>query len=270
MKFHTFKSDASHMGWTLALLARVMERLERSLGLWVYCVNVRPLKIQQNTAPPTPGVTFRKLTATELLQAAEDPDLDLDLDPQFIREATTRGDLAWGVLEHDRLVSYTWRASSQAPFMDGVWVRVPAPFQYGYKSYTLPSHRGRGLYPATGRVADQQSLELGYPAMLHLVDISNIASLRAANQLGSKTAGYAGYLKLFGRTLTFRSPGARSIGVELYLPKSAGALSDSQRPRLAPNRPLPVRFRSPDMSPWERFLFRPRRRIATDGPPSPD
>jgi hypothetical protein len=231
---------------------------------------VRPLKARQNTAPTKPGITFRKLTATELLEAAADPDLDLDLDPQFIRDATTRGDLAWGVLEQGRLVSYTWRASSQAPFMDGVWVRVPAPFQYGYKSYTLPSHRGQGLYPATGRVADQQSLELGYPAMLHLVDISNIASLRAANQLGSKTAGYAGYLKMFGRTFTFRSPGARSIGVELYLPKSARVLSDSQRSRVAANRPAPVRFPSPDTGPWGRFLFRPRRRIATDGPSSPD
>ena len=266
MKFHTFINDASHMGWTLALLARAMERLERSLGLWVYCVNVRPLKARQNTAPSKTGFTFRKLTAAELLEAAGDPDLDLD--PQFIREATARGDLAWGVFDHGRLVSYTWRASSQAPFMDGVWVRVPAPFQYGYKSYTLPSHRGQGLYPATGRVADQQSLELGYPAMLHLVDISNIASLRAANQLGSKTAGYAGYLKLFGRTFTFRSLGARSIGVELYLPKSARLLPNSQP--VAANRPVSVRFPPPDTGAWGRFLFRPRRRIATDGPPSPE
>src|SRR5687768_13161565 len=231
------------MGWTLALLARAMTRLERSLGLWVYCVNVRPLKAQHDTtAPPLPGVTFRKLTERELLEAAEDPVLDLDLDPQFIREATKRGDLAWGAFEHDRLVGYTWRASSQAPFADGVWVRVPAPFQYGYKSYTLPSHRGLGIYPATGRVADQQSLELGYPAMLHLVDISNIASLRAANQLGSMTAGYAGYLKLFGRRLTFRSPGARVIGVQLYVPRSVRAPANSQRLGAPANRPASVLF----------------------------
>jgi len=244
VNFGPLIDDASHMGWTLALLARVMTRLERSFGLWVYCVNVRPLKARHDAAPPLPGIAFRKLTATELLEAAEDPDLDLDLDPQFIREATARGDLAWGAFEHDRLVGYTWRASSQAPFTDGVWVRVPASFQYGYKSYTLPSHRGLGIYPATGRVADQQSLELGYPAMLHLVDISNIASLRAANQLGSKTAGYAGYLKLFGRPVTFRSPGARSIGVELYLPKSARPRANSRRPRSAASTHASVSFPS--------------------------
>ncbi len=193
-------------------------RLERFFGLWVYCVNVRRLKAQEDAAP-LPGITFRKLDAAELLEAAENRDLDLDLDPKFIREATTRGDIAWGAFQHGQLVGYTWRASSLAPFVDGVWVRVPVPFQYGYKSYTLPSHRGLGIYPAVGRVADQQSLELGYPVMLHLVDISNIASLRAANQLGSKTAGYAGYLKFFGRRLTFRTPGARSIGVDLFMPR---------------------------------------------------
>jgi hypothetical protein len=211
------KDDAAHMGWGRALLARALSRLERLLRLSVYCVNVRALK-KRNEVAPTSGVTFRRLSGAELLAAAQNPELDLDLDPEFIRMAIARGDLAWGVFEHDKLVGYTWRASARAPFTDGLWVRVPHSLQYGYKSYTEPSYRGRGLYPAVGRVADEQSLELGYPAMLHLVDISNIASLRAASQLGSKTSGYAGYVKLFGKPLTFRTPGARSLGVELYMP----------------------------------------------------
>ena len=222
MDFHALIDDASHMGWGRALLARILSRIERLFRLSVYCVNVRALKKQKGAAPST-GVTFRKLTAAELLAAARNPELDLDLDPDFIRTATARGDLAWGVFEHDKLVGYTWRASSRAPFTDGLWVRVPDSFQYGYKSYTEPSYRGRGLYPAVGRVADEQSLELGYPAMLHLVDISNIASLRAASQLGSKTSGYAGYMKLFGKPVTFHTPGARSLGVRLYLPKNGDA-----------------------------------------------
>src|SRR5688572_28069328 len=209
------------MGWGWALLARALSRVERLFRLSVYCVNVRMLKRRPDAAP-APGVTFRKLDAAELLAATENPDLDLDLDPEFIRKATARGDLAWGAFENGKLVAYTWRAASRAPFTDGLWVRVPHSFQYGYKSYTEPSYRGRGLYPAVGRVADEQSLELGYPAMLHLVDISNIASLRAANQLGSKTSGYAGYLRVFGRPITFRTPRARSLGVELFLPKPDG------------------------------------------------
>ena len=220
MNFRTLIDDASHMGWGRALLARILERVERLLRLSVYRVNVRALRRRSNPAPST-GITYRKLDAAELL-AATDPQLDLDLDPEFIRTATARGDLAWGAFEGDKLVGYTWRSSAEAPFMDGLWVRVPRPLQYGYKSYTQSSHRGRGIYPAVGRVADEQSLELGYPAMLHLVDISNIASIRAANQLGSRTSGYAGYIKLFGRPVTFRTPGARSLGVELFLPNRDG------------------------------------------------
>ena len=222
MDLRSLKDDASHMGWGRALLARVLSRIERLLKLSVYCVNVRALK-KRNDAAPASGIQFRKLSAAELLAAARNPELDLDLDPDFILTATARGDLAWGVFENDKLVGYTWRASSRAPFTDGLWVRVPHSLQYGYKSYTEPAYRGRGLYPAVGRVADEQSLELGYPAMLHLVDISNIASLRAASQLGSRTSGYAGYMKLFGRCVTFRTPGARSLGVELYMPPPADA-----------------------------------------------
>jgi hypothetical protein len=207
------------MGWSRALLARALERAESLLNLSVYCVNVRPLKKRSATAA-SDGITFRKLNAAELLAASEDHDSDLV--PEFIHDALARGDLVWGAFEDGRLVGYTWRSASRAPFMDSLWVRVPQPFQYGYKSYTWPSHRGRGLYPAVGRVADEESLELGYPAMLHLVDISNIASLRAANRLGSRTAGYAGYWKALGRYFTFRTPGARRLGVELFVPKRGG------------------------------------------------
>jgi len=166
MAFRDLIDDASHMGWTSAVLGRVMYRLEDFLGLSVFRVNTRPLGTQHDsTAPALPGITIREVNADELLEAARDPALDLE--PLFVREALARGDLAWGAFEHGKLVCYTWRAFSKAPFTDGFWVRVPAPFQYGYKSFTLPSHRGRGLYPAVGRIADQRSGELGCPAMLH-------------------------------------------------------------------------------------------------------
>src|SRR5688572_8004294 len=217
------------MGWGRVLLARALLRLEHWFS--VYCVNVRTLKDRSDVTPST-GITYRKLNAAELLAATDN--IELDLPPEFIREAMERGDLAWGAFEDDKLVGYTWRAASQAPFMDDLWVRVPHPLQYGYKSYTRPSHRGRGIYPAVGRVADEQSLQLGYPAMLHLVNIANIASLRAASELGSRTSGYAGYVKLFGRRLTFRTPGARSIGVELYMPKGGNKSRATQVLRPSP------------------------------------
>lgn len=227
MNFRALSDDAARMGWLPTVFARVLSRLEDFFGFSVFRVNTRAMSAQRDAAP-VPGITIRELGADELTEAAKDPDLELE--PRFVDEALGRGDLAWGAFEHGKLVCYTWRASSKAPFSDGVWVRVPSPLQYGYKSYTRPSHRGRGLYPAVGRFADRRSSELGHPAMLHLVDVSNIASLRAANQLGSKKAGYAGYFKFLGRRATFRTPGARAMGVELYLPRPGASDAGSQRP----------------------------------------
>lgn len=225
MNFRALSNDAAHMGWIPTVFARVLSRLEDFFGLSVFRVNTRTMNAQRDVAAP-PGITIRELGADDLIEAAKDPALDLE--PRFVNAALGRGDLAWGAFEHGKLVCYTWRASSVAPFSDGVWVRVPSRLQYGYKSYTRPSHRGHGLYPAVGRFADRRSSELGYPAMLHLVDVSNIASLHAANQLGSRKAGYAGYYKFFGRRATFRTPGARAIGVELYLPRSGQPDTGSQ------------------------------------------
>jgi len=226
MKMSVLKDDAARLGWIPAVLSRVMLRLEQFFGLEIFRVNTRALKAQREPAA-LPDITIRKVTAEELLEAANDPALELD--PRFVGEALARGDLAWGAFEQGKLICYTWRATAKAPFTDGVWVRVPSTLQYGYKSYTRPSHRGRGLYPAVGRVADEQSRELGHPAMLHLVNVANVASHRSASQLGSRKVGYAGYFKFFGRRPTFRTPSARALGVELYLPRSAPPPAHTQR-----------------------------------------
>jgi hypothetical protein len=214
MDLHSFYSDAAHWGWTLALVMRVTSRLERLLGLRVFRVSVRGLNPAHNPVALPEGFTVRALDPATLTQLSQDPDLELD--PAFVEEALANGDVAYGVFDRGELTGYTWRSFSSAPFFEGLWVKVPRPLQYGYKAYTLPSQRGRGIYRAFAGFADRQAWELGYLAMLALIDVSNIASLRASQQMGSKQAGYAGYLKLFGRCFTFRTPAARDLGVEIF------------------------------------------------------
>ena len=43
-------------------------------------------------------------------------------------------------------------------------------------------------------------------------------SLRAARSLGRRKVGWAGYLKLFGRCFTFRTPGVAATRSEFFLP----------------------------------------------------
>lgn len=212
-------ADAAHWGWPLALLVRLTARLEKALGLWIYRVNVRVL----GEGPARPdrlpqGMTVRVLSEPELLEASADEGLDLT--PAFIREAMARGDLCCGAYEGERLVGYTWRAPAVAPFRDGLWIRVRDPLHYVYKSFTLESHRGRGIHLALTRLADGYMLEKGRPAEVGFIDISNMPSLRAARSLGRHKVGWAGYARVFGRSYSFTTAGVRKAGAEFFVPKT--------------------------------------------------
>jgi hypothetical protein len=149
----------------------------------------------------------------ELLKAAGDPDLDLGLD--FVRDALARGDMAFGAFERDRLVGYTWRTFTAAPDRDGLWARVSHPYQYSYKAFTRPSYRRKRIHVAITFVADAYLLRRGYMFEVGYMEIDNFASIGVADFLGRRRIGYAGYVKWFGRSIPFRTPAVKKIGVEL-------------------------------------------------------
>ena len=218
MNFHTLFTDAKRWGWSSTLFTRVARRLERLLGIWIFVVNVRnlPDPPQEPSASPA-GITARVLDPAQALRCAQH-EPEFELAPEFIRDAVARGDRAYAAFEQDKLVGYTWRGSSTAPLFDGLWIGVPRPLDYSYKEYTRNSHRGRGIYRAFASFADYHSSRRGHRVLFSLIDISNIASLRASRMMGGTTAGYAGYLRLFGRCFSFRTPRVRAMGVVLYTP----------------------------------------------------
>ena len=216
MNLRQLRADAAQSGWTRALLSRAIWRLQLHLGLYISRGNVRPFARSPEEPVLPDGITLRVLALEDLLEAAPDPELELE--PDFIRGALARGDLACGAFEGDRLVGYSWRTSVTAPYFDDVWVRIEGRFHYIYKSFTRPSHRGRRIHIAITRFADRISVERGHVAELGFIEISNMLSFLAAKSLGRRRVGYAGYLKVFGRYFTFRTPGIRKIGAGLYLP----------------------------------------------------
>ena len=233
MDLQSLYTDASRAGWALALLARVTARIEKSLGVWIYRVNIRQLvKPAAHPARLPEGITsVRALSEADLLEGAKDDDLELE--PAFIRSALARGDLSWGAFEGERLVGYTWRSRSSAPFCDDIWIRIGHARHYVYKSYTRTTHRGKGIHLAITRVADEHMLETGRPAEVGFIDISNIQSLGAARSLGRRKVGWAGYTKIFGRCFTFRTAGVRrSAGAEFCVP--APALTAAAEIQVAP------------------------------------
>jgi hypothetical protein len=212
-KLENLRADFRRWGWKGSLLIRVVSALRRA-GLHIYRINVRPL-VAQSAGPCLPGgVTVRIVPREELLEAAGDPDLDLD--PAFVRDALARGDMAFGAFEGGRLVGYTWRTFTAAPDRDGLWARVRHPCQYSYKGFTRPSHRRKRIHVAITAFADAYLLQRGYAFEVGYLELDNFASIGLADFMGRRRIGYAGYLRCLGRSIPFRTPAVRKIGAELF------------------------------------------------------
>jgi hypothetical protein len=213
-KLENLLRDAKGWGWKRTAFIRAVSMLRRYAGLHIYRINVRPLTRQSLDVHLPRGITVRIVRPAELLKAAEDPELDLDLD--FVRDALVRGDMAFGAFEGDRLVGYTWRTFSAAPDRDGLWARVGHPYQYSYKAFTRPSHRRKRIHVAITAFADAYLLRRGYAFEVGYLEIDNFDSIGLADFMGRRRIGYAGYLSWFGRRIPFRTAAVRKIGAELF------------------------------------------------------
>jgi len=206
--------DAAHVGVVGALLARAIARLQQWLGIHIFRVNLRVLPRRLVEPAPPEGISVRPLRLEDLLQASADPELGLE--PDFIRTALANGDLVVGAFEGDRMVGFLWRSAIAAPLCEDLWVRIGPRRHYAYKSFVRPSHRGMGIHIALARLADKHSVEKGCTGEIGFVNIANVASLGAAKSLGRRRIGYAGYVMLFGHSVSFRTPAVRDLGVVIF------------------------------------------------------
>jgi hypothetical protein len=215
-KIARLRADARRWGWTRALLARLAGLLRDYGGVHFYRVNLRPLDKRPPVPDLPPGIRVCLVPAETLLRAVEDPELDLD--GGFVRAALSRGDLCFGALEGQRLVSYAWRSLGAAPAPDGMWVRVAPPNHYAHKAFTLPAWRGRRLHIAVSLASDEHFRAQGHGAEVGCNEITNYPISAAADYLGRNRIGYAGYLKWFGRRVPFRTRSLEKIGFEFFEP----------------------------------------------------
>jgi predicted GNAT superfamily acetyltransferase len=156
----------------------------------------------------------------QLLKASADPELDLD--PDFIRTTLTQGDLVCGAYDGDRLVAYAWRTSVAAPYYEGLWIKAGHRYHYAYRHYVLQEYRGKRVHTAMLRLADRESLKRGCTTEIDVAPIANLASRGAALSLGRKQIGLAGYMNLFGRVYSFRTPRVRQYGLVIFRPRAGG------------------------------------------------
>ena len=177
--------------------------------LFVSVIYARDCRQEAQKTPPD-GYTARFVGEEELLEYCGNPELQLS--PEAVRLAFSRGDVCTGLFHEGTLVAYMWRSTSRAPHTDRVSVETRKPYRYGYKALTLPAYRGRHLPEYLAPVSGPYYIDRGYFLSIGFVETHNFASRRSERRRGSYVVGYAGYLILFGRIFTFRTRGVRAAG----------------------------------------------------------
>jgi ribosomal protein S18 acetylase RimI-like enzyme len=193
-------------------MTHAFRRALRRVGVRVYRVLARELS--SGAAPAPPGIEMRLLLPSDANLFSASPGLGLTEDK--VPAAFQRGEVCVGAFAGGELVAYGWFAYQAAPHVEGIWMDFDRRAIYIYRAFVHPAWRGRGIAPALYRFADELFVRNGRSVVLICVEGDNRASVRAAERSGARTAGHTGYVHLFGKLLTVRSPGAARVGFRFY------------------------------------------------------
>lgn len=185
----------------------LLDQLYRYLGLYWASVYRAPVKTQ---FPPVPAkLTVRLATPQELAPYAMDSRFQLSA--SYLEQAFARGEACVVTYVGDQFAAYGWVAYASAPHVDGLWIRFGPGQRYNYKSFTVPAFRGQHIRGSFG-VLQALDAQHAVTHTISFIQVQNFASHRAEARSGGVRVGYAGYLRLFGRCFTLRTPGAARYG----------------------------------------------------------
>jgi len=159
---------------------------------------------------------------------ADLPDAEKLASEEFYESAIRRGDWCHYIADGDTVASYGWYSNSAVPAVDDTWLQFSPEYVYMYKGFTAPEYRGKQLHGHGMAHAATEARHQGYRGLISYVEAQNESSLRSVARLGYRTFGTCYRLRVFGRTLTFSSPGCRRYGFGLSVsPDSAVRGSNS-------------------------------------------
>ena len=206
MGWANVQDNYSRWGALRALHISIMNLLGR-LGIELMYVHTRPLIDFPDTPFEENGIQHRALNVEELEQASSIPELDIS--PDFLARALARGDLCCGAFHEDNLVSYVWRSGGEIEHVLGLKVVLAERCRYGYKAFTLPNYRGRGIYPKITGLVDREFLKRGKTTIVGFSVTHNYATISADKKLGNRIIGLIGYWKLGKHFLLLHTPGVK-------------------------------------------------------------
>ncbi|MEM1433075.1 MAG: hypothetical protein AAGG11_03395 [Pseudomonadota bacterium] len=184
-------------------------------------VHSRQIKPDLRNWPPPEDYQVRILEPDELHAAAVNTELEMT--PAFLEEAIAGGHWCIGAYHDGELVSYAWRSVTDAPGSDDFRIRLHQKLRYGYKSLTLPDHRGRHLQSYLSCCCDQYSLPRGYERSISYVETHNYPSLTGDWRRGNQISGLIAWMDKGPIRWSWTSPRARRLGLELVDARRGGA-----------------------------------------------
>ena len=130
--------------------------------------------------------------------------------------AFARGDHCIVNIHDGQIVGYSFSTLQPTRVKDGLVFRFPKGFMYGFAGMTAASHRGKKLQRERWKVRKSEYVrEYGSVVRaIWYINVTNLESLAAVEHSGLNytSHGYAGYVRCFGRWLTFSSPGCKRLG----------------------------------------------------------
>lgn len=212
------------------LVQKLRRKLER-YGLWrtLYAIALKALnavfvlKILRGVHVERPDASFLScpenysagfLTARELREYARDPQTELS--DAFLDEALMRGDQCYAIRDGQVLAAYGWYSFGNTPIgLSDLLVSFNPQYVYMYKGFTDTRYRGQRLHAIGMSRALAHYLSSGYKGLVSYVEAHNFDSLKSCFRMGYGVFGSIYVTRLFGRYVTFSSPGCKRFRFRL-------------------------------------------------------
>jgi len=214
-----FRSQASSFGlWSVlrAFAIRAIQRVIDFKVLRAMCITVVVpgfLELPTGmTADFLDRETLRRMTA----------EAKYDLTAEFLDDALAKGDECYAIVDGAEPAAYGWYAHSPTRMSDGMLVQFDPAYVYMYKGLTLDAYRGRRLHAIGMTRALAAYRAQGFKGLVSYIESDNLNSLKSAYRIGYVDFGRVFIIRMWGRLVTFRTPGCAAFGFGIAPPSRNG------------------------------------------------
>ena len=186
----TFAWRIENWGYGRTLHWALMRLMNRLTGLRIHYVLVTMNPDEREPTPMPDGYTARIISIADLRPHAVDNE---ELDAEFLDLAEERGDVCFANFCGDELVGFSFETLERARATMQLDVLIPQGFSYGYKGWTHPDHRLKGLNLIRGDVSRERS---NRPPSVFYIETTNYASLLRRYRSPSQSPTASGLLRL--------------------------------------------------------------------------